>query len=85
MHSLLNGKKVKIYYDRHNCSSIDYLVLEGTVDAIYDNMILVTHMIKKSVQVRSNTILGDKVDWETRCVETQSLINMNYVIRIDIK
>ncbi len=88
--NLLRGKKVKIFYDRHivstlaECSSSELNCIEGGVKEVYDGLILISYVSRMSVPSIQKGVFSDKTVYVEKNVKVNSLINMKYIIKIDI-
>lgn len=85
----LVGENVKIYYDRHiidtsyaSSSAID--TIEGAVEGICGDMIYISYMFTKDVYSTQKGLFSDRVTHLKKETKMTSLINMKYVVRIDL-
>ena len=85
----LVGSKVEIKYDRHTVhymesSDSDYNTLVGIVEGISDDFILMSYYLERDVQVTKKGLIFDKVESQREKVKKRCLINIRYIIEIDI-
>lgn len=85
----LFGKKAVIYYDRHIVSYIDSSsseldIVEGVIEDLYDDMIVVSYMTKQQVRSVQKGIFSDKVSYVEKKAKKTSLINIRYIVKIDL-
>lgn len=85
----LFGKKAVIYYDRHIVSYIDSCsseldIVEGVIEDLYDDMIVVSYMTKQQVRSVQKGIFSDKVSYVEKKAKKTSFINIRYIVKIDL-
>uniref|UniRef100_UPI003522551F hypothetical protein n=1 Tax=Blautia faecicola TaxID=2509240 RepID=UPI003522551F len=85
----LVGSKVEIKYDRHivhymESADSDYNTLVGIVEGISDDFILMSYYLERDVQVTKKGLIFDKVESQREKVKKRCLINIRYIIEIDI-
>ena len=87
---LLIGKKVRIHYDRHiidtgyECSSSTLNIIEGVIKHVYNEMLVVVYVSQQWVPSLQKGLFSDKTVNVEKTVKTTSLINMRYIVKIDI-
>ena len=65
-------------------SGSDYNTLVGIVEGISDDFILMSYYLERDVQVTKKGLIFDKVESQREKVKKRCLINIRYIIEIDI-